>query len=194
MAQGGFSLSANFETDEISGENAAPPNPLKTDVSCRGGNRKIKMLQIKFKPALALIATCAIFASLLMASPASAGEDKVHKLVLQVNEDNWKKINMALNNATNVIKYYGIGNVEVEIVAYGPGLAMFHKSSKVQKRLQSINAFGNVKFAVCGNTMKKMKLTKNDLLADAFIQKGVVPSGVVRLIQLQEKGWSYVRP
>lgn len=79
-------------------------------------------------------------------------------------------------------------------MAYGPGLNMFHKSSKVRHRLQYLHAFGNVKFAVCKNTMNKRKFTKNDLLADAFIQNGIVPSGVVRLIELQEQGWVYIRP
>lgn len=140
-----------------------------------------------------------IFAALILL-PFAAGSvlashkgGKIHRLVIQVSENNVKKMNIAINNATNVTKYYGVGNVEIEIVAYGPGLDMFHKNSKVAKRLQSLHAFGNIKFGVCGNTMRKRKITKNDLLQDAFIQNSIIPSGVVRLIELQEQGYSYVK-
>lgn len=161
----------------------------------QGGNKRIFLMN-----AVKQIQSLAVFSALLVAMifslalTAQATGHKTHKLAIQVNEANWKKINMALNNATNVIKYYGVANVEVEIVAYGPGLDMFHKNSKVRKRLQYLNALGNVKFAVCKNTMNLRKFTKNDMLADAFIQDAIVPSGVVRLMELQEQGWVYIRP
>lgn len=129
----------------------------------------------------------------LLASPALAGE-KTHKLAIQVSEADVQKMNIAINNATNVIKYYGVANVEVEIVAYGPGLNLFLKNSKLQKRLQALHALGNVRYGVCGNTMRKRKFTKADLLQDAFVQNSIVTSGVVRLMELQEQGYSYVRP
>ena len=144
------------------------------------------MFAVKKFQSLAVFSALVVAMFFSLGLTAQATDHKVHKLAIQVTENNWKKINLALNNATNVIKYYGIGNVEIEIVAYGPGLDMFHKNSKVQKRLQYLNALGNVKFAVCKNTMNKRKFTKNDMLADAFIQNAIVPSGVVRLIELQE--------
>ena len=147
------------------------------------------------KKATLLISIVFLLAPMLLAGTTLASDKgKVHKLAIQVNDGDWKKINMALNNATNVIKYYGVGDVEVEIVAFGPGLDMFHKNSKVQKRLQSLYAFGNVTFAVCKNTMNLRKFTKADLLQDAFIQDGIVPSGVVRLMELQDEGYNYIRP
>lgn len=118
---------------------------------------------------------------------------KMHRLVIQVSESDVKKMNIALNNAINVTKYYGVGNVEIEIVTYGPGLNMFMKGSKVAHRLKALYALGNIKFGVCGNTMRKRKLTKNDLLQDAFIQNSITTSGVVRLIELQEQGYSYIK-
>ena len=145
-----------------------------------------------------LIAAC--MAALLIVSGlfgvalAGKDEDKVHKVVIHVTTSDFKTMNIALNNAKNVVKYYGIGDVEVEIVANGPGLAMFHKNSKLQKRLQSLHAFGNIKFAVCKNTMNKKKYTKADLLQDAFIQNAIVPAGIVRVMELQEQGYSYARP
>ena len=142
---------------------------------------------------LVSIAAAMLF-SVGLSTAAMAGSDKVHKLVMHVTTDNKRAMNIALNNVINVTKYYGIGNVEIEVVANGPGLAMFHKSSPLQKRLQYVNSLGNIKFGVCNNTMKKKKYTKADLLPDAFIQNSIVPAGLVRVMELQEEGYSYARP
>lgn len=138
-----------------------------------------------------LVGMMMVFGMLFGGMAAAAGKE--HKLVIQLSENDPKKINMVLNNAANVIKAFGMGNVEVEIVAYGPGLKMVHKKSKFRARMQSLSKYG-VKFGVCANTMKKLKWTKKDLLADAFIQKGVVPGGVVRIMELQNLGYNYIRP
>ena len=68
------------------------------------------------------------------------------------------------------------------------------KSDHFQKRLQTLHAFGNVRFGVCRNTMNARKIGPDKLLADAFVQDSIVPSGVVRLMELQEQGYTYVRP
>jgi hypothetical protein len=140
--------------------------------------------------ALLLGATVALQPWAVLAKGPSDG----HKLAIQINDKNPATINIALNNAANVIKHFGPANVEVEIVAYGPGLEMFHKDSKLHDRLASLYAFGNVHYGVCENTMKKMKWEKKDLLSDAFVQDAIVPSGVVRLMELQEQGYAYIRP
>lgn len=150
----------------------------------------IKMIK---KTIIGFIAVAMLFGAGL-STAVMAGEDKVHKVVLHVTSDNLRTMNIALNVAKNVTKHYGIGNVDIEIVANGPGLALFHKSSPLQKRLQYLASLGNVKFAVCNNTMNKKKYTKADLLPDAFIQNAIVPAGVVRVMELQEEGYSYIRP
>jgi len=135
-----------------------------------------------------------VAAVLLMVLAGSAMAQDVRKLAIHVNSGDLKTQNLAINNAVNVMKHYGVGNVEIEIVAYGPGLTMFTKDSKVADRLRSLHAFGGVSFGVCGNTMKKMKIGKDGLLPDPFVQNGVVTSGVVRLIELQDQGYRYVKP
>lgn len=51
----------------------------------------------------------------------------------------------------------------------------------------------NVSFSACNNTLTAMAMrTGNDVpLMD---EASVVPSGVVRLIELQEQGYAYIRP
>jgi hypothetical protein len=52
--------------------------------------------------------------------------------------------------------------------------------------------FPVIQFAVCGNTKEGME--KEGQPITVLSEAVVVPSGVVRLMELQEKGWSYVRP
>ncbi len=50
-----------------------------------------------------------------------------------------------------------------------------------------------ITFAACGNTLKKMSANAGKDLV-LLEEATVVPSGVVRLIELQEDGYAYVRP
>jgi intracellular sulfur oxidation DsrE/DsrF family protein len=108
-------------------------------------------------------------------------------------------MNLVLNNATNVIEYYRGKNedVDVDIVAYGPGLHMLRAdTSPVQdriKRLKEMAFPGKIQFSACNNTKQGMEKAEGhtvSIVPDATI----VPSGVVHLMELQEQGWSYVRP
>ncbi len=104
---------------------------------------------------------------------------------------------MALNNALNVYKYYKAKgqDVAIEIVAYGPGLTMLIAGkSTVKERIAKMSLeIPNLSFAACGNTMKKMakKSGKTPVLVAEAKQ---VQSGVIRLMELQEAGYSYIRP
>jgi intracellular sulfur oxidation DsrE/DsrF family protein len=87
--------------------------------------------------------------------------------------------------------------VDVDVVTYGPGLHMLRAdTSPVLDRIKSLkdSAFpSKIQFSACGNTKEGMEKKEGhpiNVLSEAVI----VPSGVVRLIELQEKGWSYVRP
>jgi intracellular sulfur oxidation DsrE/DsrF family protein len=143
-------------------------------------------------------ATTAALAIALIA-PAFAGDTKPHRVAIQVNQNDPAVMNLALNNATNIIEYYRSKkeDVDIDIVTYGPGLHMFRAdTSPVQDRLKRLKelAFpGKVQFSACNNTKQNMEKAEGKdvpILSDATI----VPSGVVRLMELQEQGWSYVRP
>lgn len=112
-----------------------------------------------------------------------------HRVVLQVTSSDPKIQAMVLSNASNVSHYYGPDKVAIEIVAYGPGLSMLLKESANDKRVESLSVSG-IEFSACGNTMKATHKTKDDLSPAAK----VVPAGVVRIMELQEAGWTYVRP
>jgi intracellular sulfur oxidation DsrE/DsrF family protein len=131
------------------------------------------------------------------ALPPSAPQSKAHRLILQVNSNDPAAMNLALNNATNVAEYYkGLGqNVKIEVVTFGPGLHMLRDdTSPVKARIEEMAlSTPEVSFKACGNTQEKMHLAeKKDI--PIISQAKVVKSGVVRVMELQEKGWTYVKP
>jgi uncharacterized protein len=126
-----------------------------------------------------------------------AADKKLHHLVLQVNVNDPATMNLALNNATNVAQYYKDRNekVAIEIVTFGPGLHMLRDdTSPVKARIKTIKE-GNpaISFQACGNTQENMHKVENKEIP-LIPEATVVKSGVVRVMELQEKGWSYVRP
>ena len=144
------------------------------------------------------LATAALL-SIAFATSGFAADTKPHRVAIQVNQNDPQVMNLALNNATNVLEYYRGKNeeVEIDIVTYGPGLHMLRAdTSPVQDRLKRLKemAFpGKVQFSACNNTKQGMEKTEGkaiSVVSDATI----VPSGVVRIMELQEQGWSYVRP
>ena len=111
------------------------------------------------------------------------------RVVLQVSDGDAAKWNLALNNARNLQADLGAGNVDIEIVAYGPGIGMLKADSAVGVRVGEALASG-VKVVACENTMRGQKLTKPDMLPDV----GYVSAGVVEIMQKQQQGWAYIRP
>lgn len=112
-----------------------------------------------------------------------------HRVIFQVSDNDPAKWNLALNNVRNVQQDLGAANVEIEVVAYGPGLAMLRMDSTVGNRVGEAIAAG-VKVMACENTMTNQKLDRDDMLT----RIGYVKAGVVELLVKQAEGWSYIRP
>ena len=110
-------------------------------------------------------------------------------VVIQVSDNDPAKWDAALINAKNVRKEFPQEKMEIEIVAYGPGLEMFKNSSRIKSRLDEATQAG-VKLLACGNTMKMTNTAKTDLLPAVE----VVKAGVVEIMQKQQQGYSYIRP
>jgi len=120
------------------------------------------------------------------ASEAAATKEKV---VIQVSDADTGKWNLALNNAKNVQTAFGADKVDIEIVAYGPGIGMLKMDSIVANRIDESKKSG-IAIVACQNTMKTMKLTDADMLTNT----SYVPSGVVEIIKKQGQGYAYIRP
>ncbi|MEO8847340.1 MAG: DsrE family protein [Casimicrobiaceae bacterium] len=130
----------------------------------------------------------------------SATGPNVHRVVIQVDANDPAIMNLALNNAQNIVNYFNDKqqDIKVEIVADGPGLNMLRADTSpvhVQERIRQLseNSLPAVRFSACGHTravMEKAEGKPIPIVKDAT----VVPSGVVRVMELQEQGWNYLKP
>lgn len=135
----------------------------------------------------------------LASSSGFAADAKEHRVAIQVDQNDAAVMNLALNNATNMIEQYKSKGetVQIEIVTYGPGLHMLRAdTSPVQDRIKQIvdaSFPSSIKFMACNNTKEGMEKREGKAIS-IVSQAEIVPSGAVRLIELQEQGWSYLKP
>ena len=143
-----------------------------------------------------LAAASASLGALAAAQPASAAA-KTHRVAFHVNQNDPAIMNLVLNNMVNVTTHYsGIGEqCELELVTYGPGLHMLRAdTSPVKDRLASIKqSIPDVTFSACNVTKTGMEKAEGHPITILPLAR-IVPSGVVRIVELQEGGWSYVKP
>lgn len=153
------------------------------------------MIHCKIASAAALLAL-----ALIAVAPAHAAEQaKAHRIAVQVDQNDPAVMNLVLNNVTNLLDYYHSKGeqAQVEVVAYGPGLAMLREDvSPVKERLKRLKdgSFpSSLIFSACHNTMQGMEKREGHPIR-IVPEARVVPAGVVRLTELQEEGWTYLRP
>ena len=137
--------------------------------------------------------------SIVFASHGFAAEGKPHHVAFHVDQNDPDVMNQTLNNATNVIEYYRARNeeVDVDIVTYGPGLHMLRSdTSPVQDRIKHLKDMvfpGKIQFSACNVTKTGMEKREGHAIS-VVPEASIVASGVVHLMELQEQGWSYIRP
>jgi len=124
-----------------------------------------------------------------LALPASSLAADKSKMVIQVSDNNAATWNLALNNAKNIQKDVGKDKVDLEIVAFGPGINMLKADSEVANRIDEAAEAG-VQVLACQNTMRNQKLNKEDM----HEKVNYVSSGVVEIMQRQQQGYTYLRP
>ena len=125
-----------------------------------------------------------------------AGEEEKpfaeERIVLQISDPDPFKQTLVLNVATNLIKHYGPDKVDIEIVAFGPGLRLLFKDNINTKRIQGLTSSG-VTFAACKNTIAGMS---KKLGHAPELNSNAVPvsAGVVRIIDLENQGFKLIKP
>lgn len=148
------------------------------------------MTAARLRPAAAALA------ALLLTAAATHAQGPA-RVAIHVDENDPATMNMALNNAANIFKHYSeVGReVHVEIVTYGPGLHMYRADTSPVRDKISLMALEHqtLAFSACLNTVEAM-VQKESRDIDLLEEVTVVPSGAVRLMELQEQGWSYLRP
>lgn len=120
------------------------------------------------------------------------GDPVDNKVVYQFNQADKDYQEHILFSAGQVLQHYG-DNVEIVITAIGPGIHILGKNPKrpvsdeIKAKVKSLADYG-VKFHACGNTMKAVGWTDDDMLEFAE----VVQIGAIDLIELQQQGYSYI--
>jgi intracellular sulfur oxidation DsrE/DsrF family protein len=137
----------------------------------------------------------ALLLGVLFAMPLAAAEKPFaeHKVVLQISDDDPFKQTLVLNVANNIVKAYGIDNVDVQVVAFGPGLRLLFEDNTNQPRIQSLVDNADVKFHACKNTIANM----GRLLGEPPAINGVASTdsgGVARILALRKQGYELIKP
>ncbi len=114
------------------------------------------------------------------------------RIVLQISDPNPFKQTLVLNVANNLIKHYGTDKVDIEIVAFGPGLRLLFADNANKARIQGL-ADNEVRFSACSNTISAMskKLGHAPELNPHAVK---VSAGVVRIIDLIDEGYVLIKP
>lgn len=114
------------------------------------------------------------------------------KVVLQISDSDPFKQTLVLNVANNLIKHYGPDKVDVEIVAFGPGLRLLFDDNVNKGRIESLTGSG-VRFAACSNTIRAMsKILEHEPVLNSHAAR--VDAGVVRIVELTGAGYTLVKP
>jgi intracellular sulfur oxidation DsrE/DsrF family protein len=153
-----------------------------------------------FKGFRAIAAILALMVPVFLAgmhTASSQGNPKLHKMVIQVSREDTEGMNLALGNAINAKKLYDQRGeqFQVEIVAYGPGITMFRDDkSPVKDRLAEVKKeIPGIVYSMCGNAKAAAERREgHEIVPIAGV--GVVPAGIVRVAELQEQGYVYIRP
>jgi len=124
-------------------------------------------------------------------SDAAATSQDQHRVVMHLNSGDVNVQRGVLNNIRHLYEEVGRERLRVELVAHGAGLTLLAKRDSVLATdLAQLKSAYGVEFTACSNTMKAMTLTRDDLVEQV---DRTVPA-MVRLMELQERGWAYIKP
>lgn len=124
-------------------------------------------------------------------SGAHDGARPSHRVVMHLNSGDEKVQRSALNNIKNLYQEFGPQHLTIELVVHGAGLPLLtRKGTIVAAELADLKQTYGVNYTACSNTMKALKVTREDLISEV----GDTVPAMVRLMERQEQGWSYIKP
>ena len=152
-----------------------------------------------FKIAIAVIFILALPLAAMLSGAAAAPieNNRIHHIVIQVDSDDLTTMRIALGNSLNAKKYYDSKGetVVLEIVTYGPGITMLRSdTSPVKDQIEAIRtSIPGITLSMCNNA-KELAEKREGKTIIPLPGVQIVPAGIVRVVELQEQGYSYVRP
>lgn len=143
----------------------------------------------------ALMASAPLSAQQPASGPSSASADKPfaeHHLALQLSDDAAKKQALIISVANNLLKFYGPDKIAIEVVTFGPGIALTRADSPNRAYVDSLISQG-VQFDICMNTVDTIEReTGHKVPLNPKAKQ--VEAGVAQILALTEKGYTLVRP
>jgi intracellular sulfur oxidation DsrE/DsrF family protein len=139
----------------------------------------------------AVTALGAAFAASRASAAESPAQDKL-KVVYHLND--LDKVPSVIGNIQN--HFDGVGgpdHVTIALVVHGPAVRAFQSAQATPDLAQHVGRLSKagLELAVCGNTMRSLKIGLADLLP-GFVSAD--RGGVVRIAKLQSQGYLYLRP
>lgn len=113
-----------------------------------------------------------------------------YKALYALNSSDIKTITATLRNINNALEDPRLkGKLEVELIAFGDGLAVYEKDNSFKTTLKALLDKGVI-LAACQNTIRTRNIDTNNLFP--FIS--FVPSGNGEIIIRQYQGWAVLHP
>jgi intracellular sulfur oxidation DsrE/DsrF family protein len=123
----------------------------------------------------------------------AAADGPPHKVVYQINRHEPEYQLAILNSIGAMLKKY-VDDVTIVVVVWGPGIHLLAKKPKRpvpkthQQRVHDMNQSYGIEFIACGNTMHSVGWEKKDMLDIVRVEE----VGAAAMMELQEKGYSYI--
>lgn len=134
---------------------------------------------------------------LLFALPQAGAEppdaSTIPRIALQISDHDPIRQTMVLSVANNLINHYGIGAVEVEIVAFGPGLTLLREPTRFADRITDLAGEKGVRFSYCQITVDSTEQRDGQRMS-LVPEAASVASGAVRIVDLVGKGYVHITP
>ncbi len=125
--------------------------------------------------------------TILFVLPLQA-QTQTHRVLFALtsgDETDWR---LTLNNVRNLLSGMAPDTVDIEIVAYGPGITFLRKTGPDADEIFKLES-SHVHLMACGSAMRKEHLESSDLITGTVI----VPAGIVEVVKKQEQGWTYIK-
>lgn len=145
--------------------------------------------------------------AMLAAGSVHAARDAIQHVVYHINAASAERQMYALRNIRNHLAAAGPGGVEIRVVLQGRGIGMLvlpealphlrglssaNGSPQMLAMVDGLRDQG-VRFLVCGNSLRRYGVDPEEDLynVEPF---DIVPSGVIALAELQQRGYAYIKP
>ena len=131
---------------------------------------------------------------LSMSTPSIAANYQEQKVVYHMNYGNKQRIAETMVNISNHLSEVGDERLDIKVVVHGKAIEYFLAAAEDEAKQMTLDSLRlrDVQFIICGNSLDGYKVTHKDLYD--VEEEDVVKAGLPAIVDLQQKGYIYVRP